>query len=151
MTRNKDKMRVVFIILFLLKTKTEQGTKISNLKLCLKLQATTLKGLWPEAEAYKGIQLICLVFQLLCSIHNAAFEVFSNNRSASSSWHVLLSITRMLYVLVHTVTEELQLTDDHCFFYRREAHQFSRYNLVCIVYYSITMIFYSGIISFNHR
>lgn len=44
-------------------------------------------------------------------MHNAAFEVISNNRSASSLWHILSSITGMLYVPTHTVTEELQVID----------------------------------------
>jgi hypothetical protein len=57
----------------------------------------------------------------------------------------------MLHVLVHTVTEELQVTDVPCFFCGREAHQFTMYNLVYIAYYSITMLFYSGTIYFNNR
>jgi hypothetical protein len=44
-------------------------------------------------------------------MHNAAFEVISNNRSASSLWHILSSITGMLYVPTHTLTEELQVID----------------------------------------
>jgi len=47
----------------------------------------------------------------------------------------------MLYVLVPTVTEELQVTNVPCFFLRRGRQRFTWYDLDNIAYYSTTMLY----------